>query len=199
VTARNHQEVVQTLAGEVRRAAEAHQHPLDRIEALEGPIAAAVRDPYWLAAPFRRVQGQGTYYLLWRDVETDVSLIAMVLGPGDETPIHDHLTWGVVGVYEGEQIETRFLVRGTTLRETACRRRGPGSVSYLMPPREDIHFVRNDSQGLAISVFVMGSNLGCRSRHTYSAEGTPEEIVSGYANVPCPAQTRNPFFVSQFM
>lgn len=196
---RNHQAVVDALAERVRRVAVAHEDPLDRIHALEGPLAAVVRDPYWLAAPFRRVQGHGTYYLLWRDIETDVSLLAMVLGPKGETPIHDHLTWGVVGVYETMQRETRFVLRGATLSETANRRRPPGSVSYLMPPDDDIHVVRNESEGAAVSVFVMGSNLGCRTRHQYRSDGSSEEIVSGYANATCPGQTRSPFFVSQFM
>jgi predicted metal-dependent enzyme (double-stranded beta helix superfamily) len=145
------------------------------------------------------VQGQGVYYLLWRDVESDLSLLAMVLGPHDETPIHDHLTWGVVGVYEGTQRDTRFVHRGTTLSETSNRRRRAGTTTHLLPPDDDIHFVRNESEAPAISVFVMGSNLGCRPRHQYDPSGSRAPIVSGYANAPCPEQTRSPFFVSQFM
>jgi 3-mercaptopropionate dioxygenase len=195
----NHRTTVEGLANVVSRVAADYEQPLDCIHALEGHIASAVRDPYWLAAPFRRVQGRGVYYLLWRDAETDVSLLAMVLGPGEETPIHDHLTWGVVGVYEGTQRETRFVRRGDSLQETTSLRRQPGSITHLLPPDDDIHFVRNESTAPAVSVFVMGSNIGCRPRHQYDRAGGSEEVVSGYANVHCAGQARNPFFVSPFM
>jgi 3-mercaptopropionate dioxygenase len=196
---RNHREIIGNLADNALEAARASDDPVDRIESLEGVIAGAVRDPYWLAAPFRRVQGAGTYYLLWRDPDTDVSLIAMVLGPGDKTPIHDHLTWGVVGVYEGRQHETRYLDRPGGLRVSSARVRRPGEVTYILPPDNDIHFVASESSdGPAISVFFMGSNLGCRPRHRYQ-DGGSELVVSGYANASCPGETRNPFFVSQFM
>jgi predicted metal-dependent enzyme (double-stranded beta helix superfamily) len=200
MTLRSHHEVVDALAAAAREAVAASDDPLDRIHALEGPIASAVADPHWLATPFRRVQGQGTYYLLWRDRDSDVSLVSMVLGPGDSTPIHDHLTWGVVGVYEGDQRETRYVRRDGALRERSSASRGPGSVTYLLPPDDDIHVVRSESTGgPAISVFFMGTNLGCRRRHLFDADGRAEEVVSGYGNAQCPEQTRSPFFVSQFM
>jgi predicted metal-dependent enzyme (double-stranded beta helix superfamily) len=127
-----------------------------------------------------------------------VSLISMVLGPGDQTPIHDHLTWGVVGIYEGLQREKRYVLRSGELCETSDASRRPGAVTTINPPDDDIHFVRSESASGAISVFFMGSNLGCRPRHVY--DGGSEEIgISGYANVPCPGQARSLFFVSQFM
>jgi predicted metal-dependent enzyme (double-stranded beta helix superfamily) len=200
MTARCHHETVAELAVAARAAAAASESPIERMHALEGPIAAAVRDPFWLAPPFRRVQGTGTYYLLWRDRDSDVSLVAMVLGPGDATPIHDHLTWGVVGVYEGTQRDTRYVLRAGRLHEKSSVRRPSGSVTTLLPPDDDIHFVRSEtSGGQAISIFFMGSNMGCRPRHVFDPAGSRETIVSGYANIPCPGQTRSPFFVSQFM
>jgi predicted metal-dependent enzyme (double-stranded beta helix superfamily) len=196
---RNYRAIIDSLARRAVKAVHESDDPLDRIQSLEGAIASAVKDPYWLAAPFRRVQGPGSYYLLWRDQESDVSLIAMVLGPRDSTPIHDHLTWGVVGVYEGLQHETRYVDRSGGLEESLSRLRRPGDVTYILPPENDIHFISNQmSNGSAISVFVMGSNMGCRPRHRYVGE-IRETVVSGYANVSCPAETRNPHFVSQFM
>ena len=199
MSGRSHQEVVAGLADAARAVAAASGEPLERMRALEGPIAAAVRDPSWLAAPYRRVQGSGTYYLLWRDGASDVSLVAMVLGPGQETPIHDHLTWGVVGVYEGVQRDTRYALWAGGLRETSSRSRRAGAVTTLLPPDDDIHSVRSEGAGATISVFFAGSNLGCRPRHVFGDEGARETIVSGYANSSCPEQTRSPFAVSQFM
>jgi len=199
MTARNHHQVVDSLAAGARQAVYTHADPVGRIEALLPLVAQAVADPFWLAAPFHRVQGAGTYYLLWTDRESGVSLVAMALGPGDETPIHDHLTWCAIGAYEGRQRETRFVPTPAGLRETSSRERPAGSVTHLLPPDEDTHFVAGEASGSSISIFFTGTNLGCTTRHVYAPDGTPEEVVSGYANAPCPQQTRSPFFVSQFM
>jgi hypothetical protein len=60
--------------------------------------------------------------------------------------------------------------------------------------------VRSESQhSSAISIFFMGTNLGCTTRHVFERDGSSADVVSGYANRPCAQQTRNPFFVSQFM
>jgi predicted metal-dependent enzyme (double-stranded beta helix superfamily) len=200
VSLRNHREVVDGLAASALRVVYTHADPVSRIEALEPVIGAAVADPFWLGAPFHRVQGAGSYYLLWTDAESGVSLVVMTLGPDDETPIHDHLTWGVVGVYQGLQRETRFVRGAAGLRETSCRPRAPGDVTHLLPPDDDIHYVRSEGAvASAISVFFTGTNLGCTTRHVYERDGSATDVVSGYANRPCAQQTRNPYFVSQFM
>jgi predicted metal-dependent enzyme (double-stranded beta helix superfamily) len=200
VSERSHHAVVERLASAARDAAAATGNPIERMEALAPAIARAVRDPGWLAPPFRRVQGAGTYYLLWRDRDSDISLIAMVLAARDSTPIHDHLTWGVVGVYQGVQRDTRYVLRGGRLVESSSAVRRQGSVTTLLPPDDDIHFIRSESTcEPTISVFFMGSNMGCRTRHLYDKAGSREPILSGYANAQCPGQTRSPFFVSQFM
>ena len=36
------------------------------------------------------------------------SIIGGVWHPGQTTPIHDHLTWALIGVYEGEEREALF-------------------------------------------------------------------------------------------
>ena len=36
------------------------------------------------------------------------SLLALVWLPGQATPIHDHLSWCVVGVHQGAELESRY-------------------------------------------------------------------------------------------
>ncbi len=36
------------------------------------------------------------------------SIIGGIWHPGQTTPIHDHLTWAIIGVYEGEEREALF-------------------------------------------------------------------------------------------
>src|SRR4051794_21500105 len=71
------------------------------------------------------------------------SLVALVWLPGQATPIHDHLSWCVVGVHQGEEAEVRYrLVDDTYLVEEERRSSPTGSVDGLLPPG-DIHLVRN--------------------------------------------------------
>lgn len=46
--------------------------------------------------------------LLHMPEDQSLSIIAAVWLPGQTTPIHDHLTWALVGVYEGEEREALF-------------------------------------------------------------------------------------------
>jgi 3-mercaptopropionate dioxygenase len=75
------------------------------------------------------------------------------------TPIHDHLSWCVVGVHQGEEAEVRYrLVDDAYLVEQGRRSSPTGSVDGLLPPG-DIHLVRNAGPGTAISLHVYGADL----------------------------------------
>ena len=91
------------------------------------------------------------------------SVVALVWYPGQRTPIHDHVSWCVVGVYEGEESQTRYRLaedQGEVClveigRETAT----PGSCTSLIPPAENIHRVANAGSGRAISIHVYGADI----------------------------------------
>ena len=88
------------------------------------------------------------------------SLVALVWLPGQVTPIHDHLTWCVVGVHEGAEHEQRFAFAdsGDALVLSGEGRTGVGTVTGLLPPG-DIHRVRNDGDGEAVSLHVYGTDV----------------------------------------
>ena len=58
-------------------------------------------------------------WLLYRAGDGSLSLFSLVVPPGAETPIHDHLAWGLVGLYRGTQDEEIYAQR----RERARARR----------------------------------------------------------------------------
>jgi 3-mercaptopropionate dioxygenase len=92
------------------------------------------------------------------------SIVALVWLPGQETPIHDHVSWCVVGVHEGQEYETLYQVEaddsGTNwLVESGQSVNPPGSVAALTPPG-DIHKVVNNGAQLAISLHVYGADIG---------------------------------------
>ena len=84
--------------------------------------------------------------------------MGLVWLPGQTTPIHDHLTWCVVGIHEGLEDERRFRVVEDHLEETDRVISGPGTVAGLLPPG-DIHRVTNTGSGIAISLHVYGLDL----------------------------------------
>ncbi len=84
------------------------------------------------------------------DPSGDLSLFALVWLPGQWTPVHDHGSWGVVGIVEGV-LEEHALMNAhgdITADEGIVLRRGgvlllnPGSVSSFVPnpdPRPPPH------------------------------------------------------------
>jgi predicted metal-dependent enzyme (double-stranded beta helix superfamily) len=108
-------------------------------------------------------------------VENDgsFSIAALVWLPGQETPIHDHVSWCVVGVYKGDEYETRYELcqedGQTFLVEAGDGLSREGSVDMLVPPG-DIHKVTNGGSGMAVSIHIYGADLavlGCSIRRRY--------------------------------
>jgi predicted metal-dependent enzyme (double-stranded beta helix superfamily) len=91
------------------------------------------------------------------------SVVALVWYPGQHTPIHDHVSWCVVGVYEGEESQTLYHLAededGLCLVEKGQETAGPGSCTSLIPPAENIHRVANDGSARAISIHVYGADI----------------------------------------
>jgi predicted metal-dependent enzyme (double-stranded beta helix superfamily) len=136
----------------------------------EATIARAVADalPALLANPslLRRAEREGSpegyrQHVLHADPDGRFSIVALVWRPGQSTPTHDHVAWCVVGVYEGEERETRFVRRGggrLAPVDVQCYRRG--DVTYLVPAGEhDIHRVENIGADTAVSIHVYGTNI----------------------------------------
>jgi predicted metal-dependent enzyme (double-stranded beta helix superfamily) len=110
-------------------------------------------------------------HILHTEPDGAFSVCAMVWRPGQETPVHDHVTWCVVGVLQGAEHEELFAVRdgGSALEQTGSRVNVTGDVGGFAPPG-DIHRVRNHGAGVAISMHVYGADitrLGNSVRRTY--------------------------------
>jgi predicted metal-dependent enzyme (double-stranded beta helix superfamily) len=140
----------------------------------------------WLPPPFAEPDPQRyRQYLLYRDPDARFSVVSFVWGPGQKTPVHDHQTWGLIGVLRGAEDETRYVRHADgTLHATGHARLVPGQVGAVSPQIGDIHQVSNAfADRVSISVHVYGADIGTVSRHVFDAgTGQPKEFVSGYAN-----------------
>jgi predicted metal-dependent enzyme (double-stranded beta helix superfamily) len=112
-------------------------------------------------------------HILHVEPDGSFSIVALVWLPGQETPIHDHVSWCVVGVYRGDEHETTYELRNGQrdphLVMTGEHVNRNGSIASLIPPG-DIHRVRNGGNELAVSLHIYGADirkLGCSIRRRY--------------------------------
>lgn len=122
-------------------------------------------------------------YLLYCDPQERFSVVSFVWGIGQRTPVHDHMTWGVIAMLRGAEHGERYEA-GAPMRMTESATLHPGQVEIVSPEHGDIHKVSNacDDQ-VSISIHIYGGNIGRISRHVYDPQtGVPSDFVSGYAN-----------------
>ncbi len=112
---------------------------------------------------------QSADYLLHLSPGELWSMETFVWKKGAMTPIHDHLTWGVVGQYIGQELETKYQLSDGKLSVVGQTCFNPGEVTTLVPPN-DIHQVRNVFPGTSVSIHVYGANMRRQLRHEYNYE-----------------------------
>ena len=139
----------------------------------------------WLPAACAAPGTQYRQYLLHCDPAERFSLVSFVWGPGQRTPIHDHLVWGLVGQLRGAEISTEYRLGppGTPPRPGRRDRLGPGEVALVRPGSNDIHLVENAlADAPSISIHCYGGNIGAVRRHAFDpVTGCAQDFVSGYS------------------
>ena len=147
----------------------------------------------WLPAEFQErapASGMGGgigQWLIFRAADRSLSLFSLVVPPGAMTPVHDHLAWGLVGVYRGNQDEEFYVpVPGQGLERLRRRPLEPGDYYALLPPRDDVHRVRTTSAQTSVSIHLLANDTGCVWRHTFDERtGDARPFRSGYVNAQC--------------
>jgi predicted metal-dependent enzyme (double-stranded beta helix superfamily) len=128
-------------------------------------------------------------YLLHCDSRQRFSIVSFVWGPGQQTPIHDHRVWGLIGMLRGAEYSQGFArtEHGALLPAGAPVRIDPGHVEAVSPRIGDIHQVSNAfDDRVSISIHVYGANIGAVNRAVYLADGTEKPFISGYSNTLLP-------------
>jgi len=126
-------------------------------------------------------------YLLHCDSLERFSVVAFVWGPGQETPVHNHTVWGLVGVLRGAETSQAFRIGSGGLIRGETKILGAGRVEAVSPRIGDIHKVGNAMADRAsISIHVYGANIGAVERSTFDPKGRAKPFVSGYANATLP-------------
>jgi predicted metal-dependent enzyme (double-stranded beta helix superfamily) len=183
---------VRAFVADVQEAIERAPSPAEACEAIKPRFARLLAEPDWLPkrfqapAPESGMGGGIGQWLLSRADDGSLSLFSLVVPSGAETPVHDHLAWGLVGLYRGTQDEEIYARRGETLELVENRSLHTGDFYVLIPPRDDIHRVRTTSAETSVSIHLLTNDTGCVWRHAYDpGTGEAEPFRSGYVNVDC--------------
>jgi predicted metal-dependent enzyme (double-stranded beta helix superfamily) len=195
---------IRDLVEETRRLTDAIDDTAARLEALKPAFARLLSADGWLpdeyASPDAR-SGMGGgigQYALYRAEDGSLTLFSLVIPAGAETPVHDHLAWGLIGVYRGRQRETvyRRLDDGheetkAVLEISRTHTLDTGQFYSLIPPLDDIHYVKTVSDEPSVSIHLLANDTACVWRHRFEpSTGEVKAFRSGYSNAPCPPDER---------
>jgi predicted metal-dependent enzyme (double-stranded beta helix superfamily) len=190
---------IRSLIFETRRLTEEIDDTKIRVEALRPAFAKLLAADGWLpkefAEPdFKSNMGGGIgQYALYRAEDGSLCLFSLVIPAGSQTPIHDHLAWGLIGVYRGVQDETVYRRTDDGRDESQAKLEVArqqtvkhGQFYTLLPPLDDIHYVKTVSDTPSISIHLLANDTACVTRHRFDAvTGRVTPFRSGYSNAKC--------------
>lgn len=193
---------IRKLVEQTHQLMEQIEDDAERVERLRPAFAELLAADGWLPEEFANpdeTSGMGGgigQYALYRSEDGSLCLFSLVIPAGATTPVHDHLAWGLVGVYRGSQAETVYRRvddgsdEGHAVLEVEKELTANSGEFYtLLPPAGDIHEVTTISDGPSVSIHLLGNDTACVWRHQF----VPEEqrvipFRSGYSNAPCPPE-----------
>lgn len=190
---------IRALIGETRRLMAQVPDDAERVRALEPAFSRLLAADGWLPEEYAspdETSGMGGgigQYALYRAEDGSLSLFSLVVPPGATTPVHDHLAWGLIGLYRGRQGETVYkrLDDGSDpdradLKVAVEQEVETGEFFALLPPDGDIHKVTTISDEPSVSIHLLANDTGCVWRHRYEPEtGVVAPFRSGFSNGRC--------------
>jgi predicted metal-dependent enzyme (double-stranded beta helix superfamily) len=154
------------------------------VRQLEPLLRRALDGPGWTDPEFaREVDGGRPGFAYHHNPDGSLFVYGVRFRHDHPTPVHDHVTWGLIGVHSGEQRTARYR-RGDdggtpgrcSVELVADDVLTHGDTYPLLPPH-DIHRIEVVSPGEGLSIHVLGADLRQQRRRIFDvAAGTCEEV-----------------------
>ena len=181
---------VPEIAGFARTVQELIRSGLDE-QALTTAIQAELTEV--LAAGFElppdKVQPDPERYVMYPlHVAEDgsFSIASAVWNVGQGTPVHGHETWGVVGIYSGVEVETRYekpTAPDVPLVAEGTDEWAAGQVTVCCTTDDDVHQVRCGGDVPVVGIHVYGADIGTLPRRSYDPDtGAVHWFTSSWAH-----------------
>ena len=158
---------MQRLIADIEREHISKRQPLDAAHRVAGLLKRYLLEadlllPEQCIANPRRYVVHETY----DDPGGDFLIRVLTWFPRTATPIHDHSSWCVSGIYRGYEREMQYGLahleaeggQQEVLIPVSSNIRGPGDVEALLPPG-DIHMVMNTGTEIALSIHIYGADI----------------------------------------
>jgi predicted metal-dependent enzyme (double-stranded beta helix superfamily) len=164
--------------GEVRAIVRAGGTEEEVTAKVVGRLKSVLGDPGLLTADQLLVKPEDlTLNRIHIEPDESFSLGAGIWDVGQCTPVHDHGTWGVIGIFRGEEKEESFIRRGERvmsgrddLAPGGARLAGAGEVFVCCTPDQDVHRVTCASPEPVVGIHVYGGDLAKIPRLKYDPE-----------------------------
>jgi predicted metal-dependent enzyme (double-stranded beta helix superfamily) len=111
-------------------------------------------------------EGRACGHLLYTDPEGEYFVISVVFPQGTSSGVHYHGAWGVIGILQGTDEETKYardespdivsIGQGCELKTVEKIYSAPGTITYLRPPLEGFHRVRAAGDETGVSLHILG-------------------------------------------
>lgn len=125
-------------------------------------------------------------YPLHVDAENRFSIASAVWNVGQGTPVHGHETWGVVGIYSGQEHEVQYekpKALGTPLEKIGEETWSTGQVTVCCTTDDDVHEVSCASSRPCVGIHVYGEDIGTLERRSYDPKsGDVKWFVSRWSD-----------------
>ena len=161
----------------------------DIIDQVVVSTATLLKEPISLGSDHLKTPAEGYgRNLLNQDPIFGFVVVAMVWPPKEGTPVHDHGTWGVVGVAGGGLSVTNYIRNDdgsqpghASLTELGTISARAGDATHVLPPDEDIHKVWNSTAEQSISIHTYGMTINRCNVFDIKANSV-EQIELSYDN-----------------
>ncbi|MGG0381701.1 cysteine dioxygenase family protein [Priestia filamentosa] len=128
---------------------------------------------------YMQPQSKSVLYPLYIPEDESFVIAVTIFNPGQPSPMHDHGTWGVIGVVQGVEHETKYARPSneneplTVLRDRYIRE---GEVGTCCSSEQDLHRVECASSVPCVGIHVYGRNIGKVERHMYDPQTGAKKV-----------------------